>query len=407
MDRKPAALLLNVQQCDVDRTDWVGLASVVFAGLVVASHVGMLPISVSSIQADLGASLFQLGLLGGSMSVIAMMFAGVLGVVSDRFGYRNCFLYGLAVLAIGAVIGSASSSLALLIFSRMIEGAGLIVSVVAAPGLVLSLSSFQGRRLALSIWSIYLSVGTALVMLLGPLILAGTDWRSLWLCTALLTSIAAALVMFSTKNSISNRSALLSPLRVLFDVLNAKGVMLIAAISLAYVFQLLAVMLWLPTFLSSQIGYSHTDASLTTAIFMLVNGAGNLSAGWVMHKGAPRWAIMVGSAAIMGGGALLIFSPGLSEQGRLVCLFTFSFVGGLLPPVFLASAEVNSPSLAHLGTANGIIVQGSHCGQVIGPPLIAYGVTVNDGSWASASYILVGASMLVFMLAILLGRVER
>jgi MFS family permease len=55
---------------------------------------------------------------------------------------------------------------------------------------------------------------------------------------------------------------------------------------------------------------------------------------------------------------------------------------------------------------NGIIIQGSHFGQFIGPPLIA-GVVTLQGSWESSRGLMVSAALVILMLSVILYRLER
>ena len=58
---------------------------------------------------------------------------------------------------------------------------------------------------------------------------------------------------------------------------------------------------------------------------------------------------------------------------------SFSAVGGLLPAAVLAGTAVHAPSRDHVATVNGFVVQGSHVGVVVGPPVFAMFVATFGG----------------------------
>ena len=57
----------------------------------------------------------------------------------------------------------------------------------------------------------------------------------------------------------------------------------------------------------------------------------------------------------------------------------FSAVGGLLPAAILAGTAAHAPSRDHVATVNGFVVQGSHVGVLVGPPVFAVFVAAFGG----------------------------
>ena len=89
-------------------------------------------------------------------------------------------LAGLAVLAGASALGAASSSLMLLLATRVAEGLGLMLVVIAAPALITRLSAPHDRPLAFALWGCFMPFGMAVVMLAAPA-LSAIGWRGLWL----------------------------------------------------------------------------------------------------------------------------------------------------------------------------------------------------------------------------------
>jgi hypothetical protein len=83
---------------------------------------------------------------------------------------------GLLLLIAGGLLGAAASGesgAAGLLAGRFLEGAGFLLAVVAAPGLILLSVAPADQRRAMSFWGGYMPTGTALGLLLAPPLIAG------------------------------------------------------------------------------------------------------------------------------------------------------------------------------------------------------------------------------------------
>ena len=76
---------------------------------------------------------------------------------------------------------------------------------------------------------------------------------------------------------------------------------------------------------------------------------------------------MLGSAAMLVCGPLM-FLDVLPDLPRYGIVLVYSFLSGLVPAGVLGAVPYFSPTPAQIGTTNGLIIQGSHLGQFLGPP---------------------------------------
>ncbi|GAB5557232.1 MAG: tetracycline resistance MFS efflux pump [Schleiferiaceae bacterium] len=73
---------------------------------------------------DLGASGFMIGAIVGGFSLMQFFFASFWGGLSDRYGRRPIMLTSIAVMAIAYGFFSQSTTLMMLLFSRLLSGFG-------------------------------------------------------------------------------------------------------------------------------------------------------------------------------------------------------------------------------------------------------------------------------------------
>jgi MFS family permease len=156
---------------------------------------------------------------------------------------------------------------------------------------------------------------------------------------------------------------------------------------MTYTFQWMAIMVWLPTFVIEERGYSLSLAALLAAAAVIINIFGNWFGAWLIHRGAVRWIMVTIGTTVMGMTSLLIFPDVLPDLARFSLVLVFSFLGALQPTALLASVPIHSPTEAQLGATNGVLYQGSQIGQLLGPPIVALVVTYT-GTWAFAGWVL-------------------
>ncbi len=146
-------------------------------------------------------------------------------------------------------------------------------------------------------------------------------------------------------------------------------------------------------------------ASVLTALVAVVNVGGNILAGVAMHRGAPRWLLVVGTFVLIAGSALLMYDDGLSFALRLGAAIFLSFIAGMIPACLFAAPPVVAPTPALVGATTGLMMQGSQLGQLVGPVTMAWVVTAT-GSWDYAPVTLVVASVVGVGLMLALRRIE-
>jgi MFS family permease len=147
-------------------------------------------------------------------------------------------------------------------------------------------------------------------------------------------------------------------------------------------------------------------AAWLTALVIACNVPGNLIGGWLLHRHLARWKLLVVSGFGMIACLAVIFAAQLPDTPRYLACLLFSLFGGMLPAAVLSGAPVVAPSGAQVATTNGLLIQGSNVGQMIGPPALAWLVTLT-ADWQSGAWMLQGAALGVVALAFAYRSVER
>jgi len=392
-----------------DNTPWGLVFLLVGAGVVGAFQIGKAPPVLPIIRAELGMSLFLAGWILSALNIIGLLLGSVAGAIADGFGYRRVLIAGLLCQAAGSLIGSWSGDATILFATRILEGLGFVSVAVAAPALIFRVTNPSDIRIALSVWSCYVPGGIALIMILAPFLTEIIGWRGLWQVNAGIPAAYALFVALYVRRLPGRSIGRAARPRQFWEDLRttstSAGPLLLAAAFSSYALMWLAVMGFLPTLLIEGYGVKPDHASFLTAVMVGVNVPGNLSGGWLLQIGFRRSRLIIAAILIMGLSSLAIYSPSLPFFLRYLACLAFSACGGVLPASIMSAVPVLAPDPRLVATANGLIVQGSNLGQVIGPPALAFIVSAT-GAWEGAAWFLGSVALVGFLLGLLLARLE-
>ncbi|MFN5719607.1 MAG: MFS transporter, partial [Bradyrhizobium sp.] len=99
------------------------------------------------------------GSVGGIFAVLGLAGSVPAGVVIAAVGARRVMLCGLAAITLGAVSGALAPSLVALLASRMLEGLGFLLVMVAAPALLDRAVDVGARDVTMAVWSCVMPFG--------------------------------------------------------------------------------------------------------------------------------------------------------------------------------------------------------------------------------------------------------
>lgn len=366
----------------IGQTRWDRVALYVIAGYVAAFQVGKAAIAIPLLRQDLGLDLAAASWILGAYGTLGAVGGLAAGLIVSRIDPRSSVVAGLGAVALGSGLGAFAPDALVLLGTRVVEGCGFLAIVIAMPALLTQATAERDRSFTFAIWGTYMPGGTALIMLIGPVLLQG-GWPLLWLVNAALAGCAAIVFLLTTAPMAGRLSAspgaLGSDLKI---VLSRPGPILLALAFGTYTFQYFALTGLLPSLLVDRLGLSIAAAGLVSAEAVAANALGNLAAGLLMRRGVALWKTAAGAFAFVGVAAFGIFAEGLPVIIVAGLAALSLAVTGLIPASIFAGAPRVSPAPQLLGITMGLIVQATNLGQLFGPA--ALGAWVEAFGWAAA-----------------------
>ncbi|NMT62708.1 MFS transporter [Marinobacter orientalis] len=393
------------QELSGQRSAWFAVSLVFLAGVAAALQVGKAPVALPLLRQELDLTLVAAGWIVAIFSLLAGIGGLFSGMTVDRFGYRRTLTGGLALIVAASAWGASSQGFSQLLASRLIEGVGFLLVSTSGPRIISILVSGAQQRMAMGIWSAYMPVGVSLMLLSGPMLLGSWGWRGLWWGNSILVGavLVAVLAVLPPGRPGTRSGGGLGDLRV---VVTSPGPLLLAACFAGFTFQHLALIGFLPTLLIDQYGHSTARAAELTALVMLANAGGGVSAGWLLGRGVSRAGLIAGASVCLAVAAWGLVNENIAGSIRFLCAVAISGVGGLIPGAVIAGITVHSPGPQRVGSVTGLVVQGSQLGQFAGPAVVSW-LVAWSGDWQFGAWAMIAAAMLTAMLAIPLGWLEH
>jgi MFS family permease len=375
------------------KTVWGVVLLAIGSGILAAAQLGKVYIGLPSIQSSFSLSLVDASWMLSALSFVGLIIATPAGSFAAKLGTKKTVVAGLLIIAAASAAGGAASSATWLVITRVVEGLGFVMIIVAAPSLIVEVTERRHIRFVLAAWAGFMPAGIALATLLAPFVLSHYSWRAVWFIDAAILVVFALLlsVMRAQPLISSRRSSEFRPWQQLGAVLTAPGPVLLALIFGTYTFQHLGIMGLLASVLIENYGVSPDRAGLFVSTAMTANILGNLAAGVLLQRGVRRSTLIGSASLVMIVMAFGMFAAHLPLSGVYVCCFLFSCVGGIIPGTVLSAPPFYAPSTELIPATNGLLVQGSNLGIVFGPPIISALAAKAGWSWVPA-LVLVAAS---------------
>lgn len=385
--------------------------AVLVAGIAAAMHIWKLPAALAGIQADLGTSLIQAGLLLGIIQLASVVGGLATAVAGETAGLRRLLISGLVLLSAASVLGAAAPSTEWLMAARTLEGVGFLLAVVVAPALIRKVAPPRRLNIALASWATFQGTATLIGLAAGALFLQTAGWREWWLVMAILTLLPVPLLLRRVPKDVPPAEAGLRPalLRVGRTV-STRRPWIIGLVFACYTAQWMAVLGFLPSIYRAA-GLNGPWPGILSAIVGGVNAIGALSAGPLIQRGLSERRVIFWTFLSMSAASVATFAVGWDDVAngilvQVVLIALFSAVGGLIPAAVTSYSVRIAPANGSVTAVLGLTQQIFNVGNFLGPMLFAL-LATTTGGWGATWWLTCGLSTLGMTLLVFLGTGRR
>lgn len=348
------------------------VVTVVAAGVAASMALGEFIPFLTSVGAEFGLSLTGAGWLSSAITVVAGLACLPLGMRLDQYRLRGVFVAALAVLGVSGLGAAVSGGAAALFSWRVVQAAGYALVVVIGPSLLARLLEGRSRETALALWGLGVPGGLALAGMAGAFAGPG-GWRAAVAGVGVVTLAVAALAATVPRDArpeakIGERGGPGTrwPVAAL-----AAGFALVALVGVS-------VVTVLPAYLAAGRGLPGSRASLLTGLVPAASVLGSLAAGAALRAGV-RPVRLIAAALLMVPLTAGIFLE-MPVTMVVTCAAALLAVNGLaVSAVFAALPAVAGDRVAW---GVGAVTQLGSLGTLLGPPVYVWVVEVSG--WSAA-----------------------
>ncbi len=243
------------------------------------------------LQAALGLSDIQLGLLASAFMWVYLTTAPLFGVLADRGSRPRLMSIGVAIWSAATACSALVGHYASLLAARAVVGIGEASYGSIAPALLSDAYPPERRGRVLAVFSMAIPVGSALGYVLGGLLERAAGWRVAFLLVGLPGLLVAWNIARLPDPGCAARPQPSSGLRARgYRALLATPSYWINCLAMtAMTFALGGLAAWVPTYLVRVRHMELASANLTFGIMTLVSGVGGtLLGGWLGDRLLPR-----------------------------------------------------------------------------------------------------------------------
>ncbi|MET0132214.1 MAG: MFS transporter [Kibdelosporangium sp.] len=245
------------------------------------------------IRHDLGLSFAQGGSLAAASTFTYALMQVPMGVLADRIDTKKLFLVGLVGVNVLACGFAVIDSYAWLVVLQAVSG--FFRSMAFAPGLILIGRQFPSDKQATAM-GLYVAGGfssSILLNLVGPLLVGPLGWQGVFVVCAGVGVVTLVLYWLVGNAGTDGRVKRQPPLRELPRLLRHPVVAVTGVIQFVRLAATHGVIMWLPTFVVVQKGYSIQTAGFLVALGAALTAPSNILGGYVADR-TGRPAAVVG-----------------------------------------------------------------------------------------------------------------
>jgi MFS family permease len=336
------------------KTMWPLIALLWTTGLLAAAQFAKLTLTLAAVQDLYPDASVPLAVSG--VSIVGILGGALAGFFVAKIGVRRAVLWAVVMSAILSLIQGFEMSFALFMATRVLEGFGHLLLVVALPTMMVALAKPSDKSVVMGIWGTFFGVGYALVAVIAPSVLAWGGVQALYVGHGLVLAALFPILWRVLPRVMAGGNVMPNVMAVHRAIYSNPRYFAPGLGHGIYTSIFIALVAFLPAAL---------NAPWLTAVLPLANLSGTFASGFVARKIAAS-RLSVGGFVV----AAFLFAI-MAVTGAIAIALCAMFATGLTAGANFAAV----PELNHVprdqARANGAMAQLGNIGTFSGTPIYA------------------------------------
>lgn len=345
----------------------------------------------------------QTGIMISIFVLLGVFLAIPIGAIMEKFGYFKTGVTALFAIIVGSVIGALGTSFSVMLFSRVIEGCGLIIMATIGPVVVNRSFPAEKRGSAMGLLMCFMAFGQIIMLNVAPRIALISSWKYIWWFTAAYAAMLIVIWFVFLRDMDLELGLHSEQKNATFskDVLLNRNMWCIGLTLVLFLIAQQGTLSFFPTYLTAVRGVSSTTAGSMVSIASIVGIFTGISVGIISDKVESKrnllLVFMIFQAIVY---AVIPFFP-TKIFGFVIALFGLATMGTVGVCMSIASESTNAES-------NGMTIAFMNTMQWIGIFLSStiFGILVDALGWTMTYMMLVPVCLISFVLLLLIKKKE-
>lgn len=342
---------------------------------------------LSFVMADLGITTGQSGILISIFTLSGIFLSIPMGVLTTRYGVFKTGLFSLIAIVAGSALGAVAQNYGLMLFSRFIEGIGLMFLVTIGPASVGSAFSDEKRGTAMGLLMCFMSFGQIIALNIAPVMAESSSWRNFWWLSAAFGAVGLILwILFIRRideGEEGQEEKGADTGTVVKEVLANKGVWLTAFTFFAFMIAHMGVFNYMPTYLTEAGGVSAAAAGSLTSIASLIGIPVGILGGFLADRWGSRKKPLVLTMVLLG--VLIAVIPLFSEETFVILMVLYGIVS-MAQAGYCMTAASEVVKEHQRGSSTGVVNTGQWAGAFLGSMI--FSACLSQFGWNVSFYIM-------------------
>jgi len=332
----------------------------ILGGILISANMNKVPASMSLLLNDLGITTATAGLLVSSVNLTGLILGIPAGGIMAKVGSKKMGIFALACGCLGCFLGYLSNSLAILLFSRFIEGFGYALIAIVVPSIIADWFEEDKRGLPMAIWSCWIGLGLLLALRLSNVFTEESvfsSWHNLWLVVAILLAVVTVLFAIFIPNTHTNNAAVKSE-KVPFKAYLNPAAWCLSLIMFAFGSAVLTLTTFSTTYCQDVLGTTLIQANNYTSFLTFGMIGGGILVGVLLNYCHRYNFLLILSMILTTAAAALMFA--YSTSWAVAYMLIGGIVLSMTPAIIFTIAPLAAPTPQTVGVVMGILAIGQN-----------------------------------------------
>lgn len=364
---------------------WIVAIATIFAGVSLALVQNKVAPCMTTLMDAFNIDMSAAGWLSSLFSLVGIAMAIPASVILNKLGAKKGGIIALVCAILGSLLGLATTSVPVLMVSRVVEGIGVGLIGVIGPSLISMWFPETKRGLPMSIWAAYQMCAQAVMFFVAGVVTTSFGWQGMWIfgLAACVIALVFYIVCIKTPRPEENHADVESEDVSLVEGMKSTSTWLMALVTMLFCIGCFGFVNWIATAWAQNFSWAEDEANMWVGYFSLGGVVAAIVIGAVLNKIKNRK--VFGAMMLVFYGIASVFGMTM-QQPTFILAFTivYPFVDAGFPCVLwtMTAQTCKKPELA--GVAMGVVNIGFNAGVLLGAPII--GGIADAFGWAVASY---------------------